>query len=504
MTMIQELLEAIHEAIKQTGSEAASDLLRLEGAVRKAWECGQPSLPDKIIINPSLNLLPFPHKNLPLSLRRENYKSSPIPHSMEFALVWKDYDSQTVAIRPASEEDLLVLKIITDDLSHEAIAKEAKMPVGALDKALMRAVNSGLLISPGSKIRRNREAPVDEAINSDTFVTAQTFTLQWHLTQACDVHCKHCYDRSDRSQMSLEQALAVIKDFRTFCRDRFVSGSISFTGGNPLLFPHFKELYRAASDYGFSLSILGNPASRETLESLLEIQELGHFQVSLEGLPEHNDSIRGRGHFDRTITFLELLREMGIYSMVMLTLTKDNMAQVIPLAEMLRNITDSFFFNRLSAVGEGAQLTMPDTDGYKEFLAAYMEAMKSNPVMGLKDNLFNILLYEKRMPLFGGCAGFGCSAAFNFVSVLADGEVHACRKFPSPIGNIFHQSLAEIYDSDAADRYRSGCSECRFCSIRPVCGGCLASVYSNGLDVFNQKDPYCFFKGEKKRLLCYE
>ncbi|MBI5076349.1 MAG: selenobiotic family peptide radical SAM maturase [Nitrospirae bacterium] len=502
--MIQELLETINEAIKQSGSEAASDLLRLEDAVRKAWESGQPSLPDKIIINPSLNLLPFLHKNLPPSLIREYNKSCNTPHAMEFVLVWKNYGSQTVAIRPASEEDLLVLKIISDDLSPEAIAKEAIMPVGALDKALMRAVNSSLLISPGSKIKRDREILGDGAVTDESFVTAQTFTLQWHLTQACDLHCKHCYDRSDRSQMSIEQALAVLKDFRAFCNNRFVSGSISFTGGNPLLFPHVKELYRAAADYGFSLSMLGNPASRETLESLLEIQELSHFQVSLEGLPEHNDSIRGRGHFDRTITFLALLRKMGIYSMVMLTLTKDNMAQVIPLAEMLRNLTDSFFFNRLSAVGEGAQLTMPDTDSFEEFLAAYMEAMKSNPVMGLKDNLFNILLYKKEMPLFGGCAGFGCSAAFNFVSVLADGEVHACRKFPSPIGNIFHQSLAEIYDSDAAGRYRSGCSECRSCSIRPVCGGCLASAYSKGLDVFNQKDPYCFFKDKEKRLLCYE
>lgn len=493
MTMIHELLEIINTEIQRSGSETVSDLLRLKDAVGKAWECRQPSLPDKIIINPSLNLLPFPHKKLPPSLIMENKKSYNTPHLMEFVLVWKNYGSQKVVIRPASEEDLLVLKIIAEDISPETIAKEAKMPVGALDKALMRAVNSGLLISPGSKIKRDIEALGGKAMTDESFITAQTFTLQWHLTQACDLYCKHCYDRSDRSQMSLEQALAVLKDLRDFCKNRFVSGSISFTGGNPLLFPHFKELYRAASDYGFSLSILGNPASRETLESLLEIQTPSHFQVSLEGLPEHNDSIRGKGQFDRTIKFLGLLREMGIYSMVMLTLTKDNMAQVIPLVEMLRDLTDSFYFNRLSAVGEGVHLKMPDNDSFEEFLEAYMEAMKSNPIMGLKDNLFNILFYKKRMPLFGGCAGFGCSAAFNFVSALSDGEVHACRKFPSPIGNIFHQSLSEIYDSNAAHRYRSGCYECRSCSIRSVCGGCLASAYSKGLDIFNQKDPYCFF-----------
>ncbi|MBN2516681.1 MAG: SPASM domain-containing protein [Deltaproteobacteria bacterium] len=45
-----------------------------------------------------------------------------------------------------------------------------------------------------------------------------------------------------------------------------------------------------------------------------------------------------------------------------------------------------------------------------------------------------------------------------------------CRKFPSLIGNIFEQSLAEIYDSDSARRYRAGTQACRSCPIRPVCG----------------------------------
>lgn len=75
MTMIQELLNTIKKAIGHPGSEAVSDLLRLEGAVRKAWQCERPSPPDRIIINPSLHLLPFPHKHLPPLLITENRKS---------------------------------------------------------------------------------------------------------------------------------------------------------------------------------------------------------------------------------------------------------------------------------------------------------------------------------------------------------------------------------------------------------------------------------------------
>jgi radical SAM protein with 4Fe4S-binding SPASM domain len=131
-------------------------------------------------------------------------------------------------------------------------------------------------------------------------------------------------------------------------------------------------------------------------------------------------------------------------------------------------------------------------DDYPEMIARYLSAASDNPGIGLKDNLINISLSRKGIPPFGGCTGHGCGAAFNFVSLLSDGEVHACRKFPSPIGNILEHRLVDIYDSASARRYRSGTAACRECRLRPVCGGCMAVVYGNDLDIFTDRDPYCF------------
>ena len=85
-----------------------------------------------------------------------------------------------------------------------------------------------------------------------------------------------------------------------------------------------------------------------------------------------------------------------------------------------------------------------------------MQEAEKNPAVSLKDNLFGILLHHQGLPLSGGCTGFGCGAAFNFLALLPDGEVHACRKFPSLIGNIYEQNIGEIYDSELARRYRRG------------------------------------------------
>jgi selenobiotic family peptide radical SAM maturase len=290
----------------------------------------------------------------------------------------------------------------------------------------------------------------------------------------------------------LDDGLRILDGLRDFCLERHVRGQVSFSGGNPLLYPHFLELYQGASDRGLGIAILGNPAPREKMEELLAIERPLFFQVSLEGLDQHNDMIRGPGNFGRVISFLGLLRDLDITSMVMLTLTRDNMDQVLPLAEMLRGRTDHFNFNRLALVGEGASLHLPEKDDYRAFLDAYMEAAETNSLMGLKDNLLNLLRHQKGMELFGGCAGYGCSAAFNFLAVLSDGQTHACRKFPSVIGNVLEQTIAEIYDSEMAQEYRSGCNACRSCAIRPVCGGCLAIAHSFNMNIFEERDPYCF------------
>jgi selenobiotic family peptide radical SAM maturase len=286
--------------------------------------------------------------------------------------------------------------------------------------------------------------------------------------------------------------LDVLQQLQVFCRNRRVGGQVSFTGGNPFLHPNFFEFYQAATDLGFGTVVLGNPVAEEKLEKLVAIGTPLYYQVSLEGLEEHNDHIRGPGNYRRVLSFLETLGQFRIPAMVMLTLTRANLRQVLPLAEVLRPLADGFNFNRLALFGEGAQLELPEVEEYRYFLSEYLDAMAHNPVLSLKDNLFNILLDQQGLEPSGGCTGFGCGAAFNFLALLSDGEVHACRKMPSLIGNLKEARLEELYESAAAQKYRRGCAACRDCPLHPTCGGCLAVTASLGGNPFTDRDPFCF------------
>jgi len=471
------------------------DLARMELAVfsAKNMEIPPPREDGVIEINPSVQIISTRWPGIVAVLKGEDLPADLMAEEDEkLVLVWKRPSDDSARVMAATDESLLVLKMVAEEIEARTVAAMGGLPVSSVRDAIDRAVDEGLLLRPPSRIRRPSSWPSWESGKDEPFRQSDTFTLQWHVTQACDLHCAHCYDRSDRETMSFESALAVLDDFDRFCAGMNVRGYISFSGGNPLLYPHFMPLYRRAAEYGFGLAILGNPATRGEMEDIIAIRRPDFFQVSLEGLEPTNDAVRGPGHFGRTLRFLDLLRELDVYAMVMLTLTGANVDEVLPLAEILRDRADVFHFNRLSMTGEGARLSLPSRERFMRFLDEYLAATETNPVLGLKESLINTNLYKKNMELFGGCAGYGCGAAFNFLALLPDGEVHACRKFPSLIGNVKTRSIGEIYSSEAAARYRERPSGCRDCPLCLVCGGCLAVIHGLGADA-QGRDPYCVF-----------
>ncbi len=481
--------------------EFLPEMAELEGAVSACRRQGPDVAkhPSKLSLNPSLSLVQLSWKGLTELAAPEG---EPEPAAANgnpeltleetTSLVWWDPFRGRVRIEVASSEDLLAMKMVAEEMDARDLASEHGLRPSFLYTLLQRSRRKGLLLGPASGLQRPPEVAAGENSLAEAYRAAEIFTLQWHVTEVCDMRCRHCYggDSAPR-HMERETAERILREMAEFCRQKNVRGQITFTGGNPLLHPEFFELYQAAVNEGFLVAILGNPTDARTLERLVAIQPPALFQVSLEGLREHNDWIRQAGHYDRVLGFLDRLREHGVPSQVMLTLTRANMGQVLPLAEVLRERADRLTYNRISLVGSGASLQPPDREAYADFLGDYLQAAEDNPVLRLKDNLLNPALAAQGGEPFGGCTGFGCGAAFNFVALLPDGQVHACRKFPSPLGNIQEQSLTRIYDSPVAAAYRRAPEDCLGCPLGPVCRGCPAVVHSLGGDVFRDRDPYC-------------
>jgi MoaA/NifB/PqqE/SkfB family radical SAM enzyme/SAM-dependent methyltransferase len=147
--------------------------------------------------------------------------------------------------------------------------------------------------------------------------------LWLHITDRCNLACSHCLFCSSPEQareLSLEQLtqhvdVAVAQGCRL----------LALTGGEPLVHPDFCNLIN---------HILTIPDSRIAIltNGLLVAERLQtdwprkriHLQISLDGRPEHHDSLRGDGTFKRLEQQLGWLREQDWRFSLSCCVTSDN------------------------------------------------------------------------------------------------------------------------------------------------------------------------------------
>jgi len=339
-----------------------------------------------------------------------------------------------------------------------------------------------------------------------------SFTLQWHITSLCPNRCKHCYidDRYDDSVLYEDfcrawENISKFEDEHNVFLER-----ISITGGDPLLNPDAWKIIEFLK--GRKISILGIP-ERVTLDNIAKMKKMGvcSYQVSLDGLQTIHDDIRGRGSFEKTIVALKMLEEADIEHSVMFTANSMNYQELIPLIKYLDNKKIKTLFAFDFMVGEindiDGELSMVDAETGQQLLKDYykmlVELRESNSTVTLleKNNMIKVLKSiedkgDESNLLFDFCGG--CSNGIFSLTVLPNGDVYPCRRLPIKIGNIFEQTMDEIFlENDLMKKFRnsSNYEYCKDCSYFGICRGCPAITYHFTKDPF-EKYPYCFLKKE--------
>lgn len=341
-----------------------------------------------------------------------------------------------------------------------------------------------------------------------------TFLLQWHITAKCQQHCKHCYMYDEptykseiENELDFNTCLKILDDFKDFCEIMNVKGQIAFTGGDPLLRGDLLELIKEAKKRGFKFNILGNPfkLNDEILQELKKL-DITSYQISLDGLEKMHDSFRKKGSFSSSINSIKALRKAKIPVNVMMTLSKTNKNDLLPLMELVSDLgVDKFAFGRIACNGsakEFKELNIAPFD-YKNLLLDVQKKRDELIQKGSKTefvekcHLWKLLRYEQNdfdfIPgsdmIFGGC-----SLGINSMVLLADGTAMACRRFPSYIGKVPEQKFIDIFlNSKAIKEYRdvSKLEKCSKCELLSICRGCPAVSYGIHND-WKAADPQCW------------
>lgn len=242
------------------------------------------------------------------------------------------------------------------------------------------------------------------------------------LLEQCNLKCKSCYaNEHDRKQQMtfkvFKDVLSTIKDIQETDHKMSI---IYLSGGEPLLHPHFLDFL----DYCFSqfdrVSILSNGILiKKYIQNLLPYKEKICVQLSLDGDEETNDTIRGKGVYNKVIEALHLLEENKLKHWISYTVSQVNKHCYKSIINIGKD-TNSLFNNVTPYIGDPQQ--MLDYYEWKEFK-------------------YNFEKYTRFVGLESAhgpnCCGFNynCGSFFSGITVNPDGSVAGCARINDVMGH---------------------------------------------------------------------
>jgi radical SAM/SPASM domain protein of ACGX system len=304
--------------------------------------------------------------------------------------------------------------------------------------------------------------------------------------------------------MSLENMKKVIANIEDMCERLERTPYFYITGGDPILHPNFWDLMEIIREKGYKFTIMGNPFHL-TDEVCQKLKACGceKYQLSIDGMRKTHDSFRKPGSFDCTVEKIVTIRKAGIKCAIMSTVSNVNIDEMEDVVDLVvEHQADIFAFGRYCPTSEEKTCGIEPL-AYRDFLDRIWKKYEAynkqgvNTYFNLKDHLWTLYLYEKgifKIPAYAqpDMIYDGCHCANCHMTILPNGDVYACRRFESKVGNVFEESLADIFvEKEEIYRDFDKFEKCNTCELRGFCRGCPAVTFGTTGDFYGT-DPQCW------------
>ncbi len=354
------------------------------------------------------------------------------------------------------------------------------------------------------------------------FTSYCPFLVVWNFTNACNLHCKHCYQDAAEELMSRELTTSeALKAVDTM--DEAGVAYVAMSGGEPLI---RRDFFRVAErikerEMGFSLATNGTLLSKDTARMLVDLDCL-FVQVSLDGMREAHDSFRGARCFDGVVEGIRNAVDSGMTVGVSMAVTKHNINDVGDVIDLTQELgADIFMHYNFIPVGRGMDIT--DQDISPEEREALLEMMASEThdrpitLLSTAPQYSRICAGHGAISLthfdtFGQVQGVGedvqflaefvggCGTGRLYWALQPNGDLTPCVFIPIRLGNIMEDDFIDVWKgSEVLNRIRDRAAfkgNCGVCPSRSICGGCRARAYGYFGDV-QEADPGCIFNKDR-------
>ncbi|MFW9941312.1 MAG: radical SAM protein [Candidatus Thorarchaeota archaeon] len=353
----------------------------------------------------------------------------------------------------------------------------------------------------------------------------------WSVTQRCNLHCTHCFVDQELEEMTYDEACSIIDQLSE--AKNFI---LIFFGGEALIRKDIFDLMRYASEKNVNVALASNGILiDEKIAKRLKEIGVGYVQVSIDGLKDVHEQIRGTGTFEKAISAIKNCLNEGLYTCMGTTITKQNVHQIYNLVDLAKSlkvqkleIVDFVPSGKASSqahitlsplqiekfstiicdiwqklINEGYPLTLSYKNPVfarilaqrfsKVIIAPFFKSIFSREAISyfnFSERLSNGV-FSKQSPFSPFITG--CECGVFTMHIKSNGDVTPCPLNPVYLGNVKKQHIQKIWQaSPILNQYRGlkYKGQCGKCNFKTICGGCRAKAFISS-DSTITSDPTC-------------
>lgn len=345
----------------------------------------------------------------------------------------------------------------------------------------------------------------------------QPITCVWEVTMGCNMRCGHCGSSCAEplpDEFNTTEALEVCDQLANIGLKW-----ITLSGGEPLTRKDLPLIIKRLSEKGISVNIITNGwLLRKDMAGELKRSGVTTIAISIDGTKELHDMIRRKGAFDHAEEAFALMKQLGIKTGAVTTITKQNIDVLGELKE---------------------ELIRMGVDTWQVQLGLPMGNLKERPEWLLEpERMKDIIDFcyetakEGRIKIYpADCIGYytkkeleikkisygtdlvsvwdGCNAGIRGFGILQNGDVLGCtsiRDRQYVEGNLRERSLRAIWEDKSSFLWRRNMTKtdlsgnCRSCTYGSKClGGCPNTRLTMNGDIYSD-NQYCAYNLAMKKM----
>lgn len=292
------------------------------------------------------------------------------------------------------------------------------------------------------------------------------------LTYNCNNNCAFCYTGGPNNTAGLTTV-----QWKQVIDKIWAIGvpNITFTGGEPTLYPDLVEMVGYAES--FVTGLITNGRLMPLLAEPLKKASLDYVQISIEsGDKDVHNKLVGAEAFDETVSGIKASLAAGIETITNTTLTGDNYLDFPALIKTLSELgVKTVACNSLICSGRGTNFRESSALTDQELKSILTLAKEAAKASGVTLEWYSPTCFNQFNPIEFGFGVKSCSAAQYNLTVEPDGAVIPCQSWlHEKLGNILNDNWEKIWGHPTAIALREHKyvnDECKACDKLPVCGG---------------------------------